>query len=181
MKSRTTLAAIAFLTLCALANIIVGHFGPEASPIVAFAVVGPILVLRDALHEAWADRGHVRFLANMAGLVVAGAALAYVTGPDAGNIAIASCAAFAASLTVDTAAYALLRRTAEHVRVNVSNAVSALADSLVFIWVAFGLSAVQSGLVFNQFLAKVAGGALFLATVGYLLHERRAANEQVAA
>lgn len=185
MNTRITLTAIAFLALVALSNILVGEFGQEATPYVAFALVGPILVLRDGLHDAWATT-RAAFAARMAALVAAGAGLAYLTGtlfldagPMTGKIAVASMIAFAVALTVDTVVYASLRRAAVHVRVNISNAVSSLADSFAFIGYAFGLAAVESGLVFEQFTAKVAGGALFLALIWAFVSDR-AKRESVA-
>jgi predicted lysophospholipase L1 biosynthesis ABC-type transport system permease subunit len=105
---KSTLIAVLFLTLCALANILVAHFGPTASPYIAFAVVGPLLVLRDALHEEWSGRW---FVARMAVLVAAGAGLAYVTTSGAGAVALGSLAGFAAGLTVDTLAWSAVPRT----------------------------------------------------------------------
>lgn len=154
------LTAALLIAFIALANILVGSFGPTSSPYVSFALVGPVLTLRDRLHEQLSGRN---FVIRMAGIVVAGAIVAYITTPGAGMIALASCLAFAASLTTDTIVYALLRSRAIHTRVNISNAASALVDSLVFLTVAFGFGAVTFSLIFLAACAKVAGGALWLA------------------
>jgi hypothetical protein len=152
------LTALLFLALIAIANIIVGNVGPEAAPYVAFAAVGPALTLRDRLHEKWTGRN---LGLRIGALIVAGGLISWLASPPVAMIALASVLAFAASLVTDTIVYALLRRTALHTRVNISNAASALVDSFVFLTVAFG--GVPLALVFIQFIAKVAGGALWLA------------------
>jgi uncharacterized PurR-regulated membrane protein YhhQ (DUF165 family) len=147
-----------FLALIAAANIITGSVGPSAAPYVAFGAVGPALSLRDSLHERWSGRN---LALRMLGLVVLGGLISFIAAPPVAMIAVASVVAFAASLLTDTVVYGLLRNTALHTRVNVSNASSALVDSFVFLNIAFG--GAPLALVFIQFVAKVAGGALWLA------------------
>lgn len=74
--------------------------------------------------------------------------------------ALASFVAFAVSAALDTLAYHLLRGRAYLLRVNGSNVVSAAADSLIFPALAFGLPLLWP-IVLGQFVAKVAGGALW--------------------
>ena len=68
--------------------------------------------------------------------------------------------AFAVSAALDTVVYHLLRERAYLLRVNGSNVVSAAADSLIFPVLAFGLPLLWP-IVLGQFVAKVAGGALW--------------------
>ena len=74
--------------------------------------------------------------------------------------ALASFVAFAVSAALDTATYHILRDRAYLLRVNGSNVVSAAADSLIFPALAFGLPLLWP-IVLGQFVAKVAGGALW--------------------
>lgn len=152
--------AVPLLALVAIANVLAAKYGVNATPYIAFGL-GSVWVLRDKLHELWEGRW---FIPRMAGLIVLGGLIAYVSSPSdipVAQVATGSAVAFAASILTDTVVYAALRRAAISTRVNVSNACSALVDSYVFLAVSFG--GVQFAQVFHQFTAKVAGGALVLA------------------
>jgi queuosine precursor transporter len=159
-----------FLALAVAANVAVAQFGVEATPYVAALTIGPILVLRDRIHELWSDHSAFQLTVKMTILTLVGGALSYIFTPDeaGARVALAALAAFAASLATDTVVYQSFIRTQRHVRVNVSNAVSAAVDSFVFLTVAFGSSAIVFADVFSQWTAKVAGGALFLVLLLWL-------------
>lgn len=157
--------------LVAAANIAAAHYGPSATPYIAFAAIGPILTLRDRLQDAWQGQW---FVLRIGALIAAGGLLSYLLTPAGGKIALASMVAFVASEATDTVVYTALRNRALAVRVNVSNAVSGVVDSVVFLGVAFGSSFLAFGPVFHQFTAKVAGGALFLALLVALREWRSA-------
>jgi uncharacterized PurR-regulated membrane protein YhhQ (DUF165 family) len=117
----------------------------------AFVLIGLDLALRDWLHvrlKAW----------QMLALIVAAGALTYLLNPAAGKIAIASSAAFTAAALVDWATFARLRGS-WLMRANGSNVAGAAVDSLIFPTLAFG--ALMPHIVALQFVAKVAGGALW--------------------
>jgi uncharacterized PurR-regulated membrane protein YhhQ (DUF165 family) len=152
---------VSYLAAIVVANLTLAEWGrehPEVALYNAFAFIGLDLVARDRLHDYWRHRLFTR----MALLIASGSALSYLlglwlgTGPDAGRIALASCAAFAAAATADTLVY---RRMGAHEwleRINRSNVAAAAVDSLVFValW-PFGFSL---ELAFTLFAAKVAGG-----------------------
>jgi uncharacterized PurR-regulated membrane protein YhhQ (DUF165 family) len=140
-----------YLLAIVLANLLVAWFGPAISIVNAFVFVGLALTTRDALHDLWRDH----LVRNMTLLVLAGSALSWLMG--AGQIAIASAVAFAASETVDAVTYALLGKQSKLLRINGSNVVSAAVDSLVFPILAFGFPVLWD-IVLGQFIAKVAGG-----------------------
>lgn len=143
------------------ANLSVAAFGPAISPVNAFVLIGLDLALRDWLHlrlRAW----------QMLTLIVSAGALTYLLNPAAGHIAIASSAAFIAAALVDWAAFARIRGS-WLTRANGSNVAGAAVDSLVFPTLAFG--ALMPHIVAAQFLAKVAGGAIWAA----LLSKRKEA------
>lgn len=145
-----------YLAAIVAANLLALALGPAASVVIAFVFIGLDLTLRDELHTRWAGRGLVW---RMALLIAGGGAIAYTLNQAAGPIALASCAAFAAAATADGLIYHAARRWPYLARVNASNAGGALADSLVFPYLAFGgwLPWVVAG----QLAAKVAGGALW--------------------
>jgi len=147
-----TIAVLIYATAMTVANLSVAAFGPAISPLNAFVLIGLDLALRDWLHvrlKAW----------QMLALIVAAGALAYMLNPAAGKIAVASSVAFTAAALVDWAAFARLRGTWLF-RANGSNVAGAAVDSLIFPTLAFG--ALMPHIVALQFVAKVAGGAIWV-------------------
>lgn len=146
-----TIAVLIYAAAMTLANLSVAAFGPAISPLNAFVLIGLDLALRDWLHvrlKAW----------QMLALIVAAGALTYLLSPAAGKIAVASSAAFTAAALVDWATFARLRGTWLF-RANGSNVAGAAVDSLIFPTLAFG--ALMPHIVALQFVAKVAGGAIW--------------------
>lgn len=148
-----------YLVAIVAANLITTHFAerghPEASVYTAFFLVAATFVVRDRLHDAW-DRHRVL---KLGALIAAGSVLAYVANPGSARIALASCAAFAVAESVDGLVYHAARRHPWLVRSNASNIVGAVADSAVFVAIAFPGFLVL--VAFEQMTAKIAGGLLF--------------------
>jgi len=146
------IAAVAvYAAAMVLANLSVAAFGPWVSPINAFVLIGLDLALRDWLHvrlRMW----------QMGALIASTGVLTYLLNPAAGQIAVASAAAFTAAALVDWGAFLKLRGSWLF-RANGSNVAGAAVDSLVFPTLAFG--ALMPGVVLAQFVAKVAGGAIW--------------------
>ncbi len=168
MSSKTVALVAVFLAAIVAANLLVSEFGPEASIYNAFFLIGLDLTTRDALHDAW---GRHRWR-NMALLIAAGSLLSWLVDRDAGTIALASAAAFAAAGTADLIVYHLARRRPWLERANTSNLFGAAVDSIVFPTIAFG--GLLWGVTFGQFCAKVAGGFLFALLIAYTLKRREA-------
>lgn len=146
-----TIAVLIYAAAMTLANLSVAMWGPWVSPINAFVLIGLDLALRDWLHmrlKAW----------QMGALIVATGAITYLLNPAAGMIAVASACAFSAAALVDWAIFARLRGS-WMCRANGSNIAGAAVDSLIFPTLAFG--ALMPHIVALQFVAKVAGGALW--------------------
>lgn len=145
------IAIAAYAAAMTIANLTIAAFGPWVSPINAFILIGLDLALRDWLH--------VRLkLWQMGTLIAATGALTYVLNPAAGQIAVASAVAFTAAALVDWGTFARLRGSWMF-RANGSNVAGAAVDSLVFPTLAFGV--LMPHIVAMQFVAKVAGGALW--------------------
>lgn len=145
------LAIVIYAAAMTLANLSVAAFGPAVSPVNAFVLIGLDLALRDWLH--------VRLRVWQMGLLIACTGLlTYALNPAAGMIAVASACAFSAAALVDWATFAQLRGS-WLVRANLSNVAGAAVDSLIFPTLAFG--ALMPHIVALQFVAKVAGGALW--------------------
>lgn len=145
------LAIVIYAAAMTLANLSVAAFGPAVSPVNAFVLIGLDLALRDWLH--------VRLRVWQMGLLIACTGLlTYALNPAAGMIAVASACAFSAAALVDWVTFAQLRGS-WLVRANLSNVAGAAVDSLIFPTLAFG--ALMPHIVALQFVAKVAGGALW--------------------
>ena len=146
-----TIAIAIYAAAMTLANLSVAAFGPSVTAINAFVLIGLDLALRDWLHvrlKVW----------QMGALIAATGALTFVLNPAAGQIAVASACAFTAAALVDWAAFIKLRGSWLF-RANGSNVAGAAVDSLVFPTISFG--ALMPHIVAMQFVAKVAGGALW--------------------
>ena len=146
-----TIAILIYAAAMTVANLSIAHFGPWVSPINAFLLIGLDLALRDWLHvrlKAW----------QMGALIACTGLLTYALNPAAGMIAVASACAFSASALVDWVVFSRLGGSWLF-RANGSNVAGAAVDSLIFPTLAFG--ALMPHIVALQFLAKVAGGAVW--------------------
>lgn len=144
-------AILIYAAAMTLANLSVAMWGPWVSPINAFVLIGLDLTMRDWLHVRLRAR-------QMGALIVCTGLLTYALNPAAGMIAVASSVAFTAAALVDWAAFARLRGSWMR-RANGSNVAAAAVDSLIFPTLAFGV--LLPHIVALQFVAKVAGGALW--------------------
>ena len=153
-----------YLAAIVAANLSVAAFGPGVTIVNAFVFIALDLTARDRLHEAWRHSG---LAWKMAALIATGSGLSYLLNAAAGPIALASLVAFGVSAAIDALCYHLLRGRAYLVKVNGSNVVSAAANSIIFRTLAFG--ALLPWVVFGQFVAKVAGGAIW----AWLLRPKR--------
>lgn len=159
-----------YLSAVVLANLSVAHFGPSVSVLNAFLFIGLDLTARDALHDRWHNE---RLTAKMATLIVAGSLLSWFLNRNAGQIALASFLAFSCAALVDTAVYQRLYLRHKLVKMNGSNVLSAAVDSIVFPLVAFGWPPLFL-IILGQFIAKVAGGAVWSVVITGVTTRREA-------
>jgi hypothetical protein len=167
LRAAATLAA--YIATIPAANLAVTHIGlvPAGLGYTAPAgvyLVGLALVLRDLAREA----------AGRVAVVVAiafGAALSWWLADPA--LAVASAAAFAIAETMDFAVYEPLRQRGLLIAMAASNTVGLLADSLIFLWLAFGSLAYLPG----QLLGKA---WMTLAAVAVIAVIRRRAQPVAA-
>lgn len=148
-------AILVYAAAMVLANLSVVAFGPAVSPLNAFVLIGLDLALRDALHvrlKPW----------QMAALITGAGAITFLLNPSAAHIAIASATAFTVAAAADWAAFAALHGSWRR-RANWSNVAGAAVDSVVFPLLAFG--AAMPLVMLAQFIAKVAGGAVWTAAL----------------
>lgn len=133
VRAPAIVALTAYVVTIPAANFAVTHFGAVSvgfgySAPAGVYMVGLTLVLRDLAREA---AGRSAILAAIA----IGTALSYLLADP--SLAIASTAAFAVAETMDFAVYEPLRRRGLLLAMLASNAVGLLADSLLFLKLAF--------------------------------------------
>jgi queuosine precursor transporter len=162
-----------YLAAIVAANLTVAAFGPSLAIVNAFLFIGLDMTARDSLHQAWEKR---HLWLKMAALIAAGSVLSWLLNRNAGSIALASFAAFAASGVADAITFYLLRGRAWWVKVNGSNVVSAAVDSLIFPTMAFG--ALLPMIVLGQFVAKVAGGAVWSVVLRFFQSPESASGQK---
>ena len=150
------LYVICYVLAMTLANISVSVFGPAASPVNAFLLIGLDMAIRDKLHDKWVDNN---IFLRMLGMISFAGAVSYAANPSSGVVAIASVVSFLASNAIDAATYHLMSEKPYITRANGSNAFGAAVDSFAFPAIAFG--AFIPAVVIAQFAAKVLGGALW--------------------
>lgn len=144
-----------YLVAIVIANITTAIWGAGVSIANAFLLIGLDLTSRDFLHEFW----KVGKWWRLSLLIGAGSIISWLLNRNAGQVAIASFVAFSSAAIVDTLIYHTLRKKNYLVKINGSNAPSALIDSVVFPTIAFG--GLMPWVTLGQFVAKVGGGFLW--------------------
>ena len=147
-----TLLVWSYIAAIVAANVTIAIFGPVATPIVAFLMIGATLTLRDKIHDRLGPR-------VMLYLVPAGTAISFAFSHDVMRIALAGAVAFGVSEAVDTIVYHVRRHSDWMERVLTSNVASAAVDSIVFPVLAFGGFPIW--IILAQFIAKNVGGAMW--------------------
>ena len=158
-------AILLYAAAVVAANLTIAAFGPWVSPINAFVLIGLDLTLRDWLHvrvRPW----------QMLAVIAASGLISYLLNPAAGQIAIASAISFTLAALVDWLVFAYSKGSWLQ-RAMRSNIAGAAVDSLAFPTLAFGV--LMPSIVVLQFVAKVAGGALW----AYALRRLFEKQEQV--
>lgn len=154
-KPVVVILVVLYLSAIVAANLLVVAYGPEVAIVNAFVFIGFLdLTTRDELHQRWHGRG---LAWKMVALIGVGSVLSWWLNRDAGQVALASFVAFGLAGVADTVTYAILRDRIYLVRINGSNIVSAVIDSVVFGLVAFW-PGVLVGIIIGQVIAKIAGG-----------------------
>ncbi|WP_244190415.1 VUT family protein [Streptomyces caeruleatus] len=146
------LLAAAYLGTVPAANLLTAHVGtvPVGLGMMAPAGVylgGLALVLRDLTREVLGPHA-------VLAAVAAGGAVSWLLAEP--RLALASVAAFVLSELLDTAVYEPLRRLSLMVAVAVSNTVGAVADSVIFLSLAFGSLAFLPGQLLGKTLMTLA-------------------------
>lgn len=160
--TRTLAACAAYIAAIIAANLSIAHWGPSASIVNAFLLIGVDLAIRDLIDD---QLGRRRW--PMLALIATAGAASYALNPASGRIAAASTAAFVLASIADWTVYRALRdRAAWADRANASNTVGAAVDSFAFPALAFGFPLLWLVMV-GQLAAKIGGGALAVTIISY--------------
>lgn len=154
-----------YVAAISLANLVLwasGAWAPWVSLVCAFGLVGLDMVIKDTLQDRWGVSWKLL-------LVILGGGVAGFLAPGSARICGASVGAFLVSTIVDVAVFAALSRSPA--RYVASNAVSALVDSSLFLWLGLG---VFGWPVLAQTITKVAGAAIWQRVLRRERAERRA-------
>lgn len=159
------LTVIAYLATIPAANWLIGNVGTVCVPDgpclipVGFGLMAPSGVLMVGLALVLRDQVHRRHGWRVAaGAIAGGAFVSLLVAPP--SLVLASVAAFAVSEALDQAVYAPLWRRRLFAAVVLSGLVGAVADSALFLWLAFGSLDHMAGQVVGKMLMVIAAGAI---------------------
>jgi hypothetical protein len=103
-------------------------------------------------------------------LIFSGSMISYLINKDAKQIAIASCASFFIAGSFDFIVYQVLKGHSRAFKMNASNIVSAIIDSLVFPWIAFKM--IDPAFSLGQSSLKIFGGIFWTLVLDSLIKKR---------
>lgn len=152
MKILIPFYLIAFIS----ANLIVKHFGAHGLWFSSFFLIPFDFVARCVLHETYKGSKLI-FLISF--LTAAAAVATVVINSDATNIAEGSVVGFIFSQILSGIFYQLTIKKDTFIKVNGSDAVGIIFDSIVFQLIAFGL--IEWQVTAGQILIKILGGFLW--------------------
>lgn len=159
MSDRALVASlvVAYLAVIVGANLSVATWGPAALALTAWVLIPFDMTAKDSLQLIWIEKGRLSLTLKLAALIGAGALLTWLIFAQARTIAIASCVAFACAATLDAIVFQVTRKRLSRLkRVNTSNLVAFVADSVIFQTLAFG--AFDPWVGASQIGAKTVGG-----------------------
>jgi len=149
-------AIVSYMIAIAIANVLVTTYGHNALPFTAFVIIPFDMTARNVLHEVW--RGNYLIL-KMGSLIVCGSVVSYLLGGASASVAVASCCSFFLAGIADSIVYQVLFDTKPMTKMNTSNGVAAIVDSIAFPLIAFG--SLSLPIMVAQATMKFVGGFLW--------------------
>jgi uncharacterized PurR-regulated membrane protein YhhQ (DUF165 family) len=145
-----------YLVAFVLANFIVLWFGAKGLIFTAIFLIPFDFIIRCLFHEQWKGK---ELILKLGGLVSVASLLTYLINHNAINIALGSMFGFISAQIFAGIFYQLNIKRSYFVKVNGSDVVGIICDSIVFQLVAF--SVINPNITLSQTLLKVAGGLLW--------------------
>jgi len=142
-----------YLIAFVLANLIVLYFGSIGLIFTALFLIPFDFVMRCIFHETWKG---IELILKLGLIVIAASLITFVINRNAINIAIASSVGFILAQIFAGIFYQFFIKKSFFVKVNGSDAIGILIDSLAFQLIAFGI--INYNILVGQFLLKLIGG-----------------------
>jgi uncharacterized PurR-regulated membrane protein YhhQ (DUF165 family) len=142
-----------YLVAFILANFIVLHFGANGLIFTALFLIPFDFVMRCLFHEQWKG---IELVLKLGALVAVASIITYFINHDSINIALGSMFGFIAAQIFAGVFYQKMIKKSFFVKVNGSDAIAIIVDSIVFQLVAF--SVIDTSITILQTILKIAGG-----------------------
>lgn len=142
-----------YLIAFILANFIVLHFGANGLIFTALFLIPFDFVMRCLFHETWKGK---ELVLKLGALVIVASLITFFINQNALNIALGSSGGFITAQITAGVFYQFVIKKSYFVKVNGSDAVGILIDSIVFQLIAFG--EINTFVMISQFLLKITGG-----------------------
>jgi uncharacterized PurR-regulated membrane protein YhhQ (DUF165 family) len=158
-----------YLFAFVLANFIVLWFGAKGLIFTAIFLIPFDFVLRCLFHETWKG---LELILKLGALVISASIITYLINSGAQNIALGSAGGFICAQIGAGLFYQLVIKKSYFIKVNGSDAIGILIDSIVFQLLAF--SVVNFEITISQFFLKLIGGLFWywIIFVKFQLHKK---------
>lgn len=153
MKKQLAVKISLYLLAFVLANMLVVWFGSYGLIVTALFLIPFDFVMRCSFHETWSGW---ELLGKLGGLVLTSSVITYLINIEYLNIALASAFGFLTAQTFASIFYEMFKKKSFLFKVNGSDVIGIIADSIVFQYIAFG--AFDFYVFIGQFFLKVVGG-----------------------
>lgn len=144
---------ILYLTAFIIANFLVLYFGKYGLLLSSLFLIPFDFVMRCFFHETWKGK---ELILKLGLIVLSASVLTYLLNYNAQNIAIGSAGGFIAAQIFAGIFYQFFINKSYFFKVNGSDAVGILVDSIVFQLLAFG--SLNIYIMLSQFILKIIGG-----------------------
>lgn len=142
-----------YLLAFVLSNFIVLYFGSVGLIFTALFLIPFDFVMRCLFHETWKGK---ELILKLGSIVFIASLLTYLINYNAQNIAIGSAGGFISAQIFAGIFYQLFIKKSYFIKVNGSDAIGILIDSIVFQFLAFGTFNIY--IMISQFILKIIGG-----------------------
>lgn len=145
-----------YLAAFVAANLLVNHFGAYGLWFSSFFLIPFDFVCRCLFHESWQGK---RLIINLSCLTILAGCLTFLINNSALYIALASFSGFTAAQISAGIFYQMNKSKSWFYKVNVSDLIAIVFDSIVFQLVAF--SSIAPGVTLGQIVIKFLGGLMW--------------------
>lgn len=145
-----------YLSAFIFSNFIVLWFGQTGLIFTALFLIPFDFVMRCIFHETWKGK---ELIIKLGSLVLASSVITYLINSETKSIALGSAFGFIAAQIFAGIFYQLFIKKAYLIKVNGSDAVGIMVDSIIFQLIAF--NSINIFITFSQFSMKLIGGLLW--------------------